>query len=87
MEAEQKLSAELTAADLKKCGLGTPNACFALSVGPDRIECLEIRAQQGGIITTILCNLVGIHSGWRVNIDPTDGKTWCPKGVLSNSKS
>jgi hypothetical protein len=61
------------------CGRGTPNACFALSFGPDGWECLLVTKPQ-------MAGMVGIGLGWRVNVDPNDRKAWCPLGVLNNSK-
>ncbi len=61
------------------CGAGTKGACFALSRGPDGWECLMLSNPE-------MAAMVGIRLGWRVNVDPEDGKAWCPKEALSNSK-
>ncbi len=86
MENDQQLSANLTDADLKKCGIGTENACFALSLGSEGMECLMVKSQQGDDRASQLINMAGIRLGWRVNVDQTDELAWCPKGVLNNSK-
>lgn len=61
------------------CGMGTENACFALTMGPGGVQCALISNEA-------VAQMAGIRLGWRVNVDPTDGKVWCPKGVLNNSK-
>ena len=61
------------------CGVGTKNACFAVVVSPDGMECSMISRQA-------IAQTMGLRTGWRVNIDASDGKAWCPKGVLDNSK-
>lgn len=86
MEFDKQLSAKLTNANLKKCGIGTKNACFALSLGLKRMGCLMVKTQQGDNQAQQLMNIAGMRLGWRVNVDPADGKAWCPKGVLNNSK-
>jgi hypothetical protein len=63
------------------CGAGTENACFALSQNGDgEMECLLISNPQAA-------NMAGIKLGWRLNIDPSDEKPWCPTGVLEDSKT
>lgn len=86
MEKDRQLSAKFTDADLKKCGIGTKNACFALSLRPEGMECLMVKTQQGDNRAQQLMSMAGIQLGWRVNVDETDQKAWCPKGVLNNSK-
>ena len=61
------------------CGRGTENACFALIMGPDGFVC-------GLLANPAIANMAGIRLGWRVNVDPTDEKAWCPLEVLDNSK-
>jgi hypothetical protein len=61
------------------CGVGTANACFALVAGINGFECMVMSNPD-------LATAMGIRSGWRVNIDESDGKVWCPKGVLPDSK-
>ena len=61
------------------CGKGTPNACFALTLGKSGMQCSMISKPS-------LAQMAGIQLGWRVNVDPTDNLAWCPKGVLRNSK-
>lgn len=63
------------------CGAGTPNACFALALGPMGFECSMIS-------NPLVAYRAGIQLGWRVNVDRKDKKrrAWCPKGVLKNSK-
>lgn len=63
------------------CASGTPKACFALTAGG--IEGYDCLMQQN---PAAAC-MAGIQTGWRVNIDPSDGKAWCPLLVLENSKS
>lgn len=65
------------------CGAGTENACFALTMGsenPGQMLCAMV-ANPG------VASMAGIQLGWRVNVDPTDSKAWCPLGILNNSKS
>lgn len=61
------------------CGMGTEKACFALVLAVDELQCSKISSPG-------VAQAVGIKLGWRVNTDPADGKAWCPKGVLDNSK-
>lgn len=61
------------------CGSGTPNACFALTLSPGGFQCSMLSNPD-------IATYAGIQLGWRVNIDPNDGLTWCPKGVLDHSK-
>ncbi|OGM20655.1 hypothetical protein A2714_05730 [Candidatus Woesebacteria bacterium RIFCSPHIGHO2_01_FULL_38_9] len=61
------------------CGAGTENACFALTMGQEGFACSLITNKQ-------LAQHAGFRLGWRVNVDPTDEKAWCPLGVLNNSK-
>ncbi len=61
------------------CGMGTENACFALTMGPGGLQCALISNPD-------VAQMAGIRLGWRVNVDTADGKAWCPKGVLNNSK-
>lgn len=63
----------------KGCGAGTKDACFSLTVGEEGFECSLVTDQE-------VANLAGIQLGWRVNVDPSDEKAWCPLGVLDNSK-
>ncbi len=62
------------------CGIGTRNACFAIARAPEGFVCLMINNPD-------LASQVGIALGWRVNVDETDNKAWCPLGVLKNSKN
>lgn len=62
------------------CGGGTENACFALSLnGNGAMECMLVSEPQ-------VAEMAGIRMGWRLNTDPSDGKPWCPTGVLEDSK-
>jgi hypothetical protein len=62
------------------CGAGTENACFALTLNGDGdFECMLMSDQD-------MANMAGIRLGWRLNTDSSDGKVWCPKGVLEDSK-
>lgn len=61
------------------CGVGTRNACFALVAESAGMQCSMISAENMALT-------LGKRLGWRVNRDPKDGKAWCPKGVLANSK-
>ena len=62
------------------CGAGTENACYALALGPEGTECM-IASQSPAL------DMAGIRLGWRMNIDPTDQRPWCPKGLLPVSKT
>jgi hypothetical protein len=63
------------------CGAGTENACFALTLsGGGQMECALMMPDKS------LANEAGIRLGWRLNIDPSDDRVWCPKGVLEDSK-
>ena len=65
------------------CGAGTPSACYALVKGPvcnGGFAC-------GYIVNRTIAELSGLRQGWRVNVDPSYGKTWCPFGVFRNSKT
>ena len=62
------------------CGAGTENACFPLTTGPDGFECLLVTNPQ-------VAGTIGITRKWRVNVDESDQKAWCPLGVLDNSKT
>lgn len=64
----------------KGCGAGTPNACFALTMGPGGMQC-ALLTNPG------LAQMAGIQLDWRVNVDESDNKAWCPLGVLNNSKT
>jgi hypothetical protein len=64
----------------KGCGVGTKNACFALTMGKEGFVCSMIAEPN-------LAEMAGITLGWRVNIDEKDSKAWCPLGVLDNSKT
>lgn len=86
MEEAQQLSGKLSNADLKKCGIGTENACFALTAGSEGMECSGVGAQQGDENKAAIFYTAGKRLKWRVNVDETDQKAWCPKGVLNNSK-
>lgn len=62
------------------CGAGTENACFALKLNGDgEMECMFMSDPD-------VAEMAGIRLGWRLNIDPSDQKPWCPKGVLEDSK-
>ena len=61
------------------CGGGTKKACFALTAGPGGLQCSMITNKD-------VATVAGIQLGWRVNVDETDNKAWCPLGVLDNSK-
>lgn len=78
MAAENPLLSE-EEMGVKGCGRGTENACFALTMGPGGFQC-------GLLSNPELASFAGIRLGWRVNVDASDGKAWCPKGVLGNSK-
>lgn len=61
------------------CGAGTSSACYALKSRPIGWECTKISDPD-------LAQIRGRIHFWKVNTDPADGKAWCPKGVLKNSK-
>ena len=62
------------------CGAGTENACFALNRNAaGEMECMMLKEGRSA-------DMAGIVLGWRVNVDFSDGQTWCPKGVLGSSK-
>jgi hypothetical protein len=61
------------------CGAGTGKACFALGVGANGFECMLVSSPD-------TAEVMGLRMGWRVNVDESDGKVWCPKGVLAESK-
>ena len=63
------------------CGVGTENACYALSMGVGGMVC-SIAAKGNDAV-----NWAGIMLGWRMNIDPVDGTPWCPKGIIPGSKT
>lgn len=69
----------LSTEEAKVCGMGTENACFAITMGADGLQCALISNPN-------LAAIAGMKLGWRVNVDPSDGKACCPKGVLDNSK-
>lgn len=77
----QLVSATLTQQEMGNpgCGSGTPNACFALTMGPGGMQCAQISQPSIAVVA-------GLQLGWRVNEDPDDGFAWCPKGVLNHSK-
>ena len=64
------------------CGVGTPKACFSLTMGHES----HGEYQCALIVASAIAQVAGIKLGWRVNVDPTDQKAWCPLGVLKNSK-
>jgi hypothetical protein len=73
--------ASLTEEELKKCGSGTPNACFALIMGPgtNGIACGLIAEPQ-------IAQMAGIQLGWRPPpIPPGRNKPICIKEMLGNS--
>ena len=86
MEDERRFTAELSDADLKKCGYGTKNACFALFEVQKGMKCLGIIAEQGDEIWQEILDIIGGEIAWRQNIDEADQKSWCPKGYLNHSK-
>ncbi len=61
------------------CGLGTPDACFALIVGSEGLVC-------GVLAQPAIAQMAGLQLNWRVNRDSEDGQVWCPREVLVNSK-
>lgn len=77
----QLVSATLTDQEMGHpgCGSGTPNACFALTLGPGGTQCALLS-------NSVVAQAAGIQLGWRVNFDPADELAWCAKGVLSHSK-
>jgi len=62
------------------CGFNTPTQCFALDdTDPESPKCLMISNEAAA-------TEAGINLEWRKNIDKNDGRAWCPKRKLSNSK-
>ena len=56
-----------------------------------RMLVAHLQWDRGGLQCALISNpavaqTAGIRLGWRVNVDTADGKAWCPKGVLDNSK-
>ena len=78
-ERKKGLLTQKQATGPKGCGAGTENACFALTEGPGGLQCSMITNPP-------LASVAGIQLGWRVNIDESDKKAWCPFEVLNNSK-
>ncbi len=76
---QQDASLTMEEAGHPGCGMGTPNACFALTMDPGGMQCARIS-------NPTVAQRAGIELDWRVNVDPEDGLAWCPKGVLNNSK-
>jgi hypothetical protein len=69
-----------SAVDANGCGYGTENACYAL-----------IMSSKGYFLCAIVedpcyAQKAGILLDFRLNIDESDKKVWCPLGVLGNSK-
>lgn len=83
---ETSQTARLTLDELKKCGIQTQKQCFALSIVPEGPKCLGVEAQQGGRKEWLIFLEKSGNLKSRRNIDPNDGKAWCPKGILINSK-
>lgn len=79
MSKEDGLLTDEQAINPKGCGAGTGYACFALTRGGSGFECSMISQPT-------IAQFAGIRLGWRVNVDPTDNKAWCPLEVLNNSK-
>ncbi len=61
------------------CGMGTENACFALTSGETGMNCMYLTRDEN-------LSMTGILLSWRMNIDPVDGLPWCPRGVIATSK-
>lgn len=62
------------------CGFKTTTQCFALDdTGPGGPKCLMILNKDAA-------TKAGINLEWRKNIDKNDGRPWCPRRELSNSK-
>ncbi len=83
MKTYQLTQAEATSS--QGCGAGTEGACHALMMGgaKDGWTCAHLydaKVQSGISI------IIGTKLSWRVNVDPSDGKAWCPRRVLNNSK-
>ena len=73
--------ASLTEEERKKCGVGTPNACFALIMGASTngIAC-------GLIADSQVAQMAGIQLGWRPPPIPEGrDKPICVKGMLDNT--
>jgi len=64
----------------KGCGVGIEKACFALTRAAEGYVCGLVDAPK-------VAGMAGMGLGWRVNEDESDGKAWCPLGILGNSKS
>lgn len=80
-EKDVTQNATLTKEEQKKCGVGTPDACFALIMGPDTngIAC-------GLIANPQVAQTAGIQLGWRPPPIPQDqDKPICVKGMLDNT--
>lgn len=73
--------ATLTEEERKKCGAGTPNACFALIMGPNTegIACGLIAEPQ-------IAQVAGARLGWRTPPVPEGrDRPVCVKGLLENT--
>ncbi len=80
-EKDTSQDASLTEEEKQKCGVGTPNACFALIMGPDTkgIACGLIAEPQ-------VANLAGVQLGWRPPPIPEGrDKPICVKGMLAST--
>jgi hypothetical protein len=77
----EKNDARLTEEEIGSpgCGVNTPTQCFALNVNPESKICLMISDKESA-------TEAGINLDWRKNIDPKDGRPWCPKQILTKSK-
>ena len=80
VEGNKDASLTMEEAGDQGCGMGTENACYALTMTNKGLECLTIGYPP-------LALRAGLELSWRVNVDPEDGKVWCPKGILANSKN
>lgn len=74
--------ASLTEEERKKCGVRTPNACFALIMGPSTngIACGLIAEPE------VVAQVAGIKLSWRPPPIPKGrDKPICVKGMLDNT--
>jgi hypothetical protein len=80
MSKEDGLLTDEQAINPKGCGVGTENACFAVTHGPKGFECMFITNRE-------LAQIAGEKLNWRVNVDKTDDDIrWCPLDILNYSK-
>lgn len=82
VEKDMSQNATLTEEEQKKCGVGTPDACFALLMSPTT----EGKIACGLIANPEVAQEAGIKLGWRPPPIP-EGRDnpICVKGMLDNT--